>query len=319
MSRDPPSLSLALSTTNLDFGDTTNQLTLDVWNAGAGTMNYTLSGWPAWVTNVNATSGTSTNSTDQHTHTVTIDRSKLVLGHRRHSHPHQLPSHQQPPNHPTPRSAPTTWRPLRHDRPQGAVDAGAQWRPRWLTQLAFNWLDPVWPQSRQRPVEFKDVIGWTKPSVITVAIPSGQTTAAIAYYQEVWQPCYTSTTGVNLAGLDFGGSHLPGTYGIDYISPTHCEVDYFASAGMNIIRLPFLGNACKRISHLTSALLSSGACSISSPARPAEVLASSLIRTTMPVTTETLSVAQKSPSAPSAPFGTTSPQSSKETLTSSSV
>lgn len=45
--------------------------------------------------------------------------------------------------------------------------------------------------------------------------------------------------GVNLSGAEFG-YNVPGTYGIDYIYPTHAEVDYFVGKGMNIIRLPFL-------------------------------------------------------------------------------
>lgn len=34
-------------------------------------------------------------------------------------------------------------------------------------------------------------------------------------------------SGVNLAGLDFGGGHYPGVYGKDYTSPTTQEVDYY--------------------------------------------------------------------------------------------
>lgn len=74
----PPSI--ALSTTSLDFGSAGNQLTFDVWNAGTGTLDYALSGWPAWVTNVAPASGTTTNSSDRHTHTITIDRSQLAVG-----------------------------------------------------------------------------------------------------------------------------------------------------------------------------------------------------------------------------------------------
>jgi endoglucanase len=45
-------------------------------------------------------------------------------------------------------------------------------------------------------------------------------------------------TGVNLAGAEFG-SIIPGTYGANYTYPTIAEIDYFASKGMNTIRLPF--------------------------------------------------------------------------------
>jgi endoglucanase len=45
--------------------------------------------------------------------------------------------------------------------------------------------------------------------------------------------------GVNLSGLEFGGPALPGVLNTDYVEPTHAEIDYYASKGMNIIRLPF--------------------------------------------------------------------------------
>jgi len=46
--------------------------------------------------------------------------------------------------------------------------------------------------------------------------------------------------GVNLAGADFGGGHLPGTLGTDYTYPTRQEIDYYAGKGMSVVRLPFL-------------------------------------------------------------------------------
>lgn len=51
--------------------------------------------------------------------------------------------------------------------------------------------------------------------------------------------------GVNLAGGEFG-SNVPGTYGVDYTYPTHAEIDYYASKGLDVIRLPFLW---ERIQH----------------------------------------------------------------------
>jgi endoglucanase len=44
--------------------------------------------------------------------------------------------------------------------------------------------------------------------------------------------------GVNLSGLEFGGATYPGVLNTDYVEPTHSEIDYYASQGMNIIRLP---------------------------------------------------------------------------------
>ena len=45
-------------------------------------------------------------------------------------------------------------------------------------------------------------------------------------------------TGINIAGAAFG-SVLPGKYGTNYFYPKTTEIDYFASKGMNIIRIPF--------------------------------------------------------------------------------
>ncbi len=50
----------------------------------------------------------------------------------------------------------------------------------------------------------------------------------------------TQFNGVNLAGADFGTGNLPGTFNTDYTYPTHQEVDYFISKGMNVFRLPFM-------------------------------------------------------------------------------
>ena len=47
-------------------------------------------------------------------------------------------------------------------------------------------------------------------------------------------------TGVNIAGGDFSADKLPGTYGRDYIYPDPDTIAYFATKGMNIIRVPTL-------------------------------------------------------------------------------
>jgi endoglucanase len=49
-----------------------------------------------------------------------------------------------------------------------------------------------------------------------------------------------SLTGVNIAGADFGEDRLPGIFGQDYFYPKLPSIDYFATKGMNIIRLPVL-------------------------------------------------------------------------------
>ena len=57
--------------------------------------------------------------------------------------------------------------------------------------------------------------------------------------------------GVNLAGAEFG-SNVPGTFGTDYTYPTHAEIDYYASKGMSVIRLPFLW---ERVQHTKNGAL----------------------------------------------------------------
>ena len=52
--------------------------------------------------------------------------------------------------------------------------------------------------------------------------------------------------GVNLAGAEFAPSKIPGTYNTDYTYPTHAEIDYYASKGMEVIRLPFLWERLQR-------------------------------------------------------------------------
>ena len=56
-------------------------------------------------------------------------------------------------------------------------------------------------------------------------------------------PPHMALVGVNLAGPAFGAqnpSSVPGVIGTDYVYPTHGEIDYYASKGMNVFRLSFL-------------------------------------------------------------------------------
>lgn len=46
--------------------------------------------------------------------------------------------------------------------------------------------------------------------------------------------------GVNIAGAEFNGEQLPGVLFKNYIYPNRAEIEYFAAAGANAIRLPFL-------------------------------------------------------------------------------
>ncbi|MGN6645612.1 MAG: sugar-binding protein [Cytophaga sp.] len=49
-----------------------------------------------------------------------------------------------------------------------------------------------------------------------------------------------SNFGVNLAGLEFGPTTLPGKAGVNYFVPTAAELDYYQSKGLSLIRIPFL-------------------------------------------------------------------------------
>jgi endoglucanase len=81
-----------------------------------------------------------------------------------------------------------------------------------------------------------DSDGNTSTARATLRILAPETTASTAdgWYRSAPLPY----TGVNLAGAEFG-SQIPGTFGTDYTYPTTAEIDYFASKGMNTIRLPF--------------------------------------------------------------------------------
>jgi endoglucanase len=45
--------------------------------------------------------------------------------------------------------------------------------------------------------------------------------------------------GVNISGAEFNTQRVPGDVGFDYLYPSNYEINYFASKGMNVIRLPF--------------------------------------------------------------------------------
>lgn len=85
--------------------------------------------------------------------------------------------------------------------PQGAIDAGAQWR---LAGSA-TWRDSGYT-AREIPVgsytvEFKDVPGWDKPANQSVTIQNGRTaTAAAVYVLQQSSPVLS----VNLTSLNFG-------------------------------------------------------------------------------------------------------------------
>ncbi|MBS1626824.1 MAG: cellulase family glycosylhydrolase [Bacteroidetes bacterium] len=58
--------------------------------------------------------------------------------------------------------------------------------------------------------------------------------------------------GINLAGAEFGQTNMPGIYNTDYTYPTVATIDYFASKGFKLFRLPF---RWERIQHAMGAEL----------------------------------------------------------------
>jgi endoglucanase len=53
-------------------------------------------------------------------------------------------------------------------------------------------------------------------------------------------------TGVNIAGAEFDTDAIPGRHGHDYVYPDSDTIAYFASKGMNIIRVPVLWERIQR-------------------------------------------------------------------------
>ena len=68
-----------------------------------------------------------------------------------------------------------------------------------------------------------------------IAVACGGSTNGSRSYQEH----SNMLRGVNLAGAEFGDEALPGVYDKNYTYPTHAEVDYFVTKGMNVFRVPF--------------------------------------------------------------------------------
>ena len=78
----PQPVSIGRSPAELDFGSSEASMIFEVWNAGPGTLEYTVTDDANWVT-VSPTSGTSTGSSDRQTHIVTVDRSGFAPGEER--------------------------------------------------------------------------------------------------------------------------------------------------------------------------------------------------------------------------------------------
>ena len=56
-------------------------------------------------------------------------------------------------------------------------------------------------------------------------------------------------TGINIAGAEFNGDVVPGMYGQHYFYPRPSTIDYYATRGMNVIRLPVLWERLQRQLH----------------------------------------------------------------------
>lgn len=52
-------------------------------------------------------------------------------------------------------------------------------------------------------------------------------------------PLPTWAGGVNLSGAEFTSSHIPGTYGTDYVYPSTAHAQHFLDIGMRLFRIPF--------------------------------------------------------------------------------
>ena len=79
------------------------------------------------------------------------------------------------------------------------------------------------------------VLGTTALGASFMIVAPGSTSAAAAA-SESGEPAMLR--GANISGGDFG--KIPGTYGTDYTYPTEAEVAYYARAGFNALRVPFL-------------------------------------------------------------------------------
>ncbi len=87
-----------------------------------------------------------------------------------------------------------------------------------------------------------------QPSGSSVARSASTSSAALAASTQTSAPASSNSAlpavlkGINLAGAEFGPTPEngnKGTFGKDWIYPTHAEVDHFISADLNTIRLPF--------------------------------------------------------------------------------
>lgn len=64
-------------------------------------------------------------------------------------------------------------------------------------------------------------------------------TAGLAHWATAACDANRPLKGVSLAGAEFNAGKLPGVLNKDYVYPNSAQLDYFASLGLNTVRLPF--------------------------------------------------------------------------------
>ncbi len=85
--------------------------------------------------------------------------------------------------------------------------------------------------------------GWTAGTATAqVSDAAGNASASMsqAYTVPAAPTGQMALLGVNLSGGEYSANTLPGGVGTDYTYPTDAEIDYYASKGLDVIRLPFL-------------------------------------------------------------------------------
>lgn len=98
------------------------------------------------------------------------------------------------------------------------------------------------------------------------SVPDDASTDPLAAWR---YPAYAP--GVNISGAEFRGSGYPGRYGYDYSYPKDSDIDYLASRGLRIMRVPFrwiriqpelggelLAEEVERLTHVVSYVRSKG-------------------------------------------------------------
>ena len=128
--------------------------------------------------------------------------------------------------------------------PQGAIDAGAQWR-RGRTSTWRNSGDtetglPV----GQHTVEFSDVAGWTKPVNQTVTISEDEITSTTASYTSPFFPFYDDfSTDKGWSGYEEGGWERGAVYaGSSEAGHPDPEADYSATEDNYVLGYAIGGN-----------------------------------------------------------------------------